>query len=108
MRPYEIKYASNGAYGISVVENLLNRFNTEDVLGVVMTDSVFSAHLDYNNKERSFSLDLTSLEEYSPIPGYAALGGGAKFTYQRGRLVTEEIHWAGKTYKPSDDYHDPA
>merc|ERR1711988_527073 len=106
--PYDVKYASNGVFGIGVVEKMLHRFNTEDVLGVVMTDSVFSAHLTYQYNERSFHLDLGSLEKYSPIEGFAGLGGGAKFSFRRGWLVTDEIRWGGTTFKPSDDYNNQA
>jgi hypothetical protein len=53
-------------------------------------------------------LDLSSLEKYAPLPGYAKLGGGARFSFSGGRLKTEEVHFGGKSYTPSEDNHDQA
>ncbi|CAK0803228.1 unnamed protein product [Prorocentrum cordatum] len=106
--PYDVKYASNGVHGVGVVDRLLHRFNTKDALGVLMTDSVFSAHLTYTASDASFHLDLSSLEKYAPLPGYAKLGGGARFSFAGGRLKTEEVHFGGKSYTPSEDNHDQA
>jgi hypothetical protein len=43
----DIKYASNGAFGVDVVDKLLLKHNTKDTLAILMMDSVFSAHLNY-------------------------------------------------------------
>jgi len=104
--PREIKYASNGVHGIDVVERLLRQYGTTDVLGVLMTDSVFSAHLTYQQTDSSFHLDLQSLSQYTALPGYAKMGGRARFSYQGGRLKTKEIHYQGRSYTPTDNPND--
>merc|ERR1719491_764882 len=77
----EIKFASNGDFGNIVIDELLKNFDTTDTLGVLMTDSVFSAHLTFDGSK--YNLDLSSLEKYAAIDGYASLGGKASFVYDK-------------------------
>jgi len=101
--PLDIDYASNGVYGISVVEGLMEKYNTTEVLGVLMSESVFSAHLTYDSSTKTFKVDLTDLDKYEPISGYARLGGMATFVEDNGRLRTTELRYGGKTYTKFDD-----
>jgi hypothetical protein len=85
---------------------LLDYHETIDVLAVMMMDSVFSAHLTYEEPE--FHLDLTSLEKYTPLPGYAKLGGKATFVWDKKakpypRMRTVRLDYGGKSYVPKDD-----
>eukprot|EP00928_Gymnodinium_smaydae_P017859 TRINITY_DN16819_c0_g1_i1.p1 TRINITY_DN16819_c0_g1~~TRINITY_DN16819_c0_g1_i1.p1 ORF type:complete len:738 (-),score=156.08 TRINITY_DN16819_c0_g1_i1:201-2360(-) len=101
--PLDVKYASNGVFGIAVVEGLMEKYNnTKDVLGLLMTDSVFSAHLRRSAATGEFSVDLESLARYAPIPGYAALGGRATFVEDGSRLRTVKLEYAGKTFTNFD------
>jgi len=100
--PREVKYASNGDYGVAVVESLVDKFKAEkDVLGLLMTDSVLSAHLSHNGEH--FVADLTSLEKYTPLPGYAPLGGKALFEEKDGRLATVSLEYRGSRYTSFED-----
>lgn len=101
MTPNEIKYASNGFFGVSVVNKLLAKYKTTDTLGVLMTNSVFSAHLKRVNDE--FELDLSTLGKYAPIPGYAPLGGKARFTQVGSRLKTVELEYNNTKWADFDD-----
>jgi len=97
----EIKFASNGDFGNGVIDALLQRFDTTDTLGVLMSDSVFSAHLTFDGG--LYHLDLSSLEKYTPISGYAALGGKASFVYEssqdgKGRLRTVTLSYGGQRF----------
>lgn len=100
MGPDDIKFASNGFYGDSVVDSLLAKFQTTDALGVLMTDSVFSAHLKHGQDAGGsfFDLDLSSMAKYSPIPGYAPLGGKARFRQLGSRLQTEWLEYNSTQY----------
>lgn len=101
MGPMDIRYASNGAYGIAVIEHLMEKYNTTgDVLGLLMTDSVFSAHLKRVGNQ--FTVDLTSMEGYEPIKGYARLGGRATFVEDGGRLRTVLLEYAGQIHADFD------
>ncbi len=94
----DIKYASNGVHGVSVVES----YGGEDTLGLLATDSVFGAHLAYNSASRLFEIDLTRLERYAPLAGYAKMGGKVAFRLEGGRLRTASITYAGRTYGAAD------
>jgi len=104
MGPLDIKYASNGVFGVSVVEGLMEKYNaTADVLGILMTDSAFSAHLFRKSKnDPLLHIDLTSLEKYHPISGYAAMGGSASFREEGGRLRTVKLTYGGETFETFD------
>lgn len=80
---------------------------TEDHLGLVISETVFSAHLTYIAEKDQFELDLTDMEQFKPIEGYAALGGKATFVFDSsygkyGRLRTTSISYGGTTYGPAD------
>merc|ERR1712232_443524 len=79
MGPWDIKFASNGVHGISVVEALMGKFGIHngEVLGPLMTDSALAAHLTFDGK--LFHVDLSDLEKYETLPGFARLGGKAVF-----------------------------
>lgn len=95
----DIKYASNGVWGVDVMNKLLAKFGTTDALGLLMTESVFSAHLVYKADDESFNLNLTSMEVYKSLPGYAAMGGRATFKYNaEGRLATTRLEYGGEVY----------
>jgi len=103
MGPMDLRYASNGAYGIAVIEHLMEKYNTTgDVLGLLMTDSVFSAHLRRNQVSNQYDVDLTSMEAYTPIPGYARLGGRASFVEDGGRLRTVKLTYGAISYTDFD------
>ena len=111
----------------SLPTKLLEKHATIDVLGVMMMDSVFSAHLTYDNStslkvgdkqyNEHFHLDLSSLEKYTPLPRYAKLGGKATFVWDQGdegfakqgekarlpRMRTASLDYGGKSYVPKDD-----
>lgn len=105
---HEFKYASNGDFGYQVAKmRQAEQGNTEDILGLVMSETVFSAHLTYNAAKTQFELDLTDMEQFLPIAGYAAMGGKATFVFDNtfgkyGRLRTTSITYGGKTFGPSD------
>eukprot|EP00039_Didymoeca_costata_P031003 m.32650 g.32650 ORF g.32650 m.32650 type:complete len:694 (+) comp8434_c0_seq2:101-2182(+) len=107
---HEIKFASNGDFGYTLVEKRQNDFNTLDTLGILMTETTLGMNLEYNNVTDKFILNLEKLKAYSSIAGYAPLGGKATFRFDatqdgqvyKGRLVTETIEYDGKTYTVSD------
>lgn len=101
MGPHDIKYASNGVFGIDVVDKLLEKFGTTDTLGVLMTNSVFSAHLTQESDH--FFLDLSTLEGYEPIQGYAPLGGKAVFKQEGGRLRTVSLEYNRSKFTEFND-----
>ena len=49
-----MKYASNGFFGASVVEQRLLGVERGDLLGMLMTESVFGAHLVYEAETELF------------------------------------------------------
>mmetsp|Transcript_8685 Transcript_8685/g.24438 ORF Transcript_8685/g.24438 Transcript_8685/m.24438 type:complete len:697 (-) Transcript_8685:121-2211(-) len=103
MGPLDVVYASNGMYGIPVVERLMEKYNTSgEVLGILMTDSVFSAHLRRDVQSGLFGIDLSDMEPYTPIKGYAAMGGTASFQEIDGRLQTVKLTYGGQTYTNFD------
>lgn len=104
-KPHEIKYASNGVHGMKVVDDLMAKHKTKDVLGLMMMDSVFSAHLTFDEARGEFNLDLSSMDKYKPLEGYAALGGQATFKFdpEKARMVTTKLVYKGKEYVPRDD-----
>ncbi len=110
---HEIKYASNGDFGYHLVNQRATEFGgTKDVLGLLMTETVFSVHLTYDSSSDTFGLDLRDMEPYVPLDGYAALGGQATFVFDNslgkyGRLRTTSITYGGKTYT-QEDFDDPA
>eukprot|EP00927_Polykrikos_kofoidii_P034297 TRINITY_DN2911_c0_g1_i5.p1 TRINITY_DN2911_c0_g1~~TRINITY_DN2911_c0_g1_i5.p1 ORF type:complete len:759 (-),score=109.15 TRINITY_DN2911_c0_g1_i5:1379-3655(-) len=94
IRPNEIKFASNGVAGIRAVEHYSERHgNTEDILGLLVTYSQLSSLLTYNGEH--FELDLTKYERYTPLSGFAGMGGKAIFSEFNGILRTERILWGG-------------
>eukprot|EP00947_MAST-08B_sp_MAST-8B-sp1_P002728 g2728.t1 len=112
MGPKDIKYASNGVHGIKVVDDLLAEHNTRDTLGVLMMESVFSAHLVYDAALDEFTVDLSDMEKFKPLPNYAKMGGKATFKWETpatnpkistNRLVTKSILYNGVSYTPTDD-----
>lgn len=96
--PMEIQYANNGFYGASLVERLLQSHRRSDLLGMLMTDSVFGAHLVYEKGTGRFHVDLSGMSLYQPIPGYAALGGKASFERDGSSLRTVMLEYKGKSY----------
>lgn len=101
--PRDIKYASNGVWGVAVIEALVEKYGSEggEVLGPLMTDSVFSVHLKYDGT--LFHVDMTAMEEYTPIPGYAPLGGKAAFKEKNGSLHMVRLEYNGNTYTQFTD-----
>eukprot|EP00931_Biecheleriopsis_adriatica_P073306 TRINITY_DN47617_c0_g1_i1.p1 TRINITY_DN47617_c0_g1~~TRINITY_DN47617_c0_g1_i1.p1 ORF type:complete len:766 (+),score=183.36 TRINITY_DN47617_c0_g1_i1:25-2298(+) len=100
--PKDIKYASNGVWGIKVVEELMQKYGTKgEVLGPLLTDSAFSAHLTHDGE--LFHIDMSALAKYKPIPGYAPLGGKASFKQEGGRLKTVSMEYNGTSYKSFED-----
>ena len=104
LQPDEIKYASNGVFGVAVLGKLLAKHQTTDTLGILMTHTVFSVHLQHHGNG-AFAVDLSRFETYAPIPGYIGLGGKATFQYngQDQRLQTTSLTWNGTTYTVFDD-----
>jgi len=106
----DIKYASNGVWGVALVEKLVEQYSSVggEVLGPLMTDSVFSVHLRSDGE--FFYVDMSKLEKYKPIAGYAPLGGKAKFKEDRGSLHMVRLEYNGSVYTNfknetvSDDY----
>ncbi|GMH87678.1 hypothetical protein TL16_g10935 [Triparma laevis f. inornata] len=127
---HELKYASNGDFGYHLVnQRAAEHGDTMDTLGLLMTETVFSVHLTYDSakegeklrgaKRRAgntiitlvirlkFELDLTDMEPYIPLTGYAAMGGKATFVFDNtygtyGRLRTTSITYGGVTYTEAD------
>jgi len=94
----EIKYASNGDFGYHLVNDALKVHDTTDVLGILMSDSVFSVHLTYDETLDEFELDLTDMEQFASIEGFARMGGKATFKFdpskgEYGRLKTIKIEY---------------
>lgn len=107
MTAKEIKYASNGANGVDVLRGLHERYASNDTLALLMQDSVFSAHLTYDNKTGDFRLDLSMYEKYVPLDGMSPMGGQAVFRFVPaahggGRLVTKELTYGGETFPGPD------
>ncbi|GMI14195.1 hypothetical protein TrVE_jg9331 [Triparma verrucosa] len=105
---HELKYASNGDFGYHLVnQRAAEHGDTMDTLGLLMTETVFSVHLTYDSAKEEFELDLTDMEPYDPLPGYAAMGGKATFVFDNtygkyGRLRTTSITYGGVTYTEAD------
>jgi hypothetical protein len=94
----ETKYASNGAFGVGVLERLMQKYkDPRDVLGLLMTESVLSAHLSFNGT--LFEADLTMFERYPTLPGFAPLGGKAYFKEEGGRLHTVRLEYGGRIFE---------
>jgi len=110
---HETKYASNGDFGYQLVNQRSKEFgDTEDVLGLLMTETAFSAHLTYNETVDAFHLDLSDMESFTPIEGFAPLGGKATFVFDNtlgkyGRLKTASITYGGQTYDETN-FADPS
>lgn len=68
------------------------------MLGMLMTDSVFGAHLVHEKESGRFHLDLSDLALYKPIPGYAALGGKASFEMDGSSLRLVMLEYNGTRY----------
>jgi hypothetical protein len=103
MGPLDIEYASNGIYGVAVVEQLMEKYNSSgEVLGVLMTDSVFSAHLKRDKATNLFHVDLDFMKEYKSIEGYAPLGGRASFVEDGQKLRTVMLEYNGTKYTNFD------
>ena len=97
--PRDIKYASNGVFGWDVMDQLLEDHQTNDALGVLMTYSVFAAHLVYKEENGGYyEIDLEWLEEFEPLPEYAGIGGKATFEFEDGLMKTKTITWAGEEF----------
>jgi len=100
--PMETKYAANGMYGAAVVEREMEKQGGKgDVLGLLMTDSVFGAHL-VQGKDGKFTVDLSSMSKYKPMKGYAALGGKATFERRGSTLQTVKLEYNGSTFTDFD------
>eukprot|EP01063_Lacrimia_lanifica_P029598 TRINITY_DN4559_c0_g1_i1.p1 TRINITY_DN4559_c0_g1~~TRINITY_DN4559_c0_g1_i1.p1 ORF type:complete len:484 (+),score=225.33 TRINITY_DN4559_c0_g1_i1:970-2421(+) len=101
LKARDVAMASNGVHGVKVVES----YGTRDTLGVLMTDSVFSAHLVYNSATDRYELDLSNLEGYTPLEGYMKIGGKAVFKLDKSlnRLNTTELVFFGETF--SGNFH---
>jgi hypothetical protein len=100
---HEIKYASNGDFGYDLVNQRLAEFGTDDhpctdTLGILMSETVFSVHLTYDEANEEFELDLTDMDQFASIDGFARMGGKARFVYDNtlgtyGRLRTIWIEY---------------
>jgi len=100
----EVKYASNGANGVALMEKLMEKYGTKtDVLGVLMSETALSMHLRFDDSKGKFYVDLSSLDKYQPLPGYAKLGGRAMFEERDGRLVTTLLEYGGESFSGFDD-----
>ena len=93
----QMKYASNGAFGASVIEEKANG----DTLGYLLMKSQLAMHLKEENGQ--LVADLSDLEKYKPIEGFASLGGKATFEWKNGRLRTVELVYNGKVYDRKKD-----
>jgi hypothetical protein len=89
------------------MDKLLEEHNTKDALGVLMTYSVFAAHLVYREETNDYKIDLSWLEQFTALPEYARIGGMATFEYDQAKklMKTKTITWDGTDYEPdeSDD-----
>ena len=105
--PRDIKYASNGIFGWDVMDEYLQNEGTKDTLGILVTYSVFGAHL-VQQDDNTFVIDLEWMSKYRPLPGYAKMGGRAVFEYDPSvkRLRTKSLEYDGTTHVPSDDDED--
>jgi hypothetical protein len=98
----DTKYASNGAFGVGVLERLMQKYrDPRDVLGLLMTESVLSAHLSFNGT--LFEADLSLFERYPALPGFAPLGGKAFFKEAGGRLHTVRLEYGGRVFEDFTD-----
>lgn len=100
------RYAFNGAFGASLVEQhfAMNRNSSGDVLGFIMTESALSMHLAPLGSNKSLlHVNLTALERYKPLPGFARLGGQAVFALEDGKLKTTLLEYGGHTYTNFSD-----
>mmetsp|Transcript_82970 Transcript_82970/g.253568 ORF Transcript_82970/g.253568 Transcript_82970/m.253568 type:complete len:775 (-) Transcript_82970:61-2385(-) len=104
LKPNEIKYASNGVWGVALIEKLVQRYGSVggEVLGPLMTDSVFSVHLRHDGNR--FYVDMSALEKYTTLPGFAPLGGKAAFEQRDGSLHMVFLQYNGTNYT---DFTDP-
>lgn len=98
LKPYDIKYASNGVWGVSLIESLVEQYGSKgkEVLGPLMSDSVFSVHLHFDGE--LFYVDMSALEKYRPIEGYAPLGGKATFKEDGGSLHMVRLEYNGSVF----------
>lgn len=102
----QTQYASNGAFGAALVEQYLAKddYFSGDVLGFIMTESALSMHLEALGPNSSLlQVNLSALERYAPLPGFARLGGQAVFTPKDGRLKTVLLQYGGHTYTNFSD-----
>lgn len=103
----EVKYASNGDFGYQLIEDkLAEASNTLDVLGILVSETVLSSNLRYHEATEEFSVDMDHFAAYTPIEGYANLGGRAYFSFDpsigdSGRLATTNITYEGVDYFPN-------
>ncbi|CAE8641003.1 unnamed protein product [Polarella glacialis] len=108
----EERFASDGAFGVSLVERMVERLNgSEDVLGLLMTESALSMHLELlqgTGLDAELVADLTFFEKYEPIEGFARLGGKAVLKQSGGRLRTVRLEYDGKNYTNFTDIESDA
>ena len=107
MESHEIKYASNGVHGHDIVQHLQSvKYNTIDTLGVLVTDSVFGAHLTHNAADDTYTIDLSFMSQYEPLNNFAKLGGIATFKLNTVKRMFETqtiTHTDGVVYYPVSD-----
>lgn len=99
---HDFENAYNGGHSSMALDQLIEKYGDhKDVLGLLMTDSALSMHLEFNGS--CLLVDLTEFERYTPIQGYASLGGRAFFQEGQGRLVTVRIEYGGRVFSDFDD-----
>ncbi|CAJ1355415.1 unnamed protein product [Effrenium voratum] len=95
-------YASNGAFGASTLEVMLQAGDRgSDVLSILMFESQLGMHLTVDGS--LLVADLTDLERYQPLPGFAPLGGKAVFSVEGTKLKTVRLEYNGTVYDTSQD-----
>ncbi|CAJ1396769.1 unnamed protein product [Effrenium voratum] len=95
-------YASNGAFGASTLEVMLQAGDRgSDVLSILMSESQLGMHLTVDGS--LLVADLTDLERYQPLPGFAPLGGKAVFSVEGAKLKTVRLEYNGTVYDTSQD-----
>ena len=99
----EVKYASNGDWGYPLLKAKMEASAAPlDALGPLMSETVFAMHLRHDATANTFSVDFEHMAQYTPMPGYAPLGGKATFVYEGGALRTTSLTYGGTTYTPGD------
>lgn len=104
---HNVTHASNGDYGKYVLEDRMKKFNTTDILGLLVSESVLSMYLKYNDTNDMFFINLDYMSNYDPIDGFSRLGGIAYFKFDK-FLQTQYIDYNNQTfiYNPNLNFND--